>query len=204
MQPLPNDAPEDARPTPPEVRLRAITRAEHVLLGFPLALFPPLVLAAALAHTVPAAASWAIAVVGTVVIWLVLCLRPSIGFTADALIAESMLGRRSIPWAAIRGIAFDEVTDSDTAEVVYRMIAVRYLREPGRPLPEAPTVFGEFREWNKAYFRTVRLPLPFPPTQADGARRDKPASRLARRRERMRAIVLRELAGRGYNLSGDA
>lgn len=204
MQPLPNDAPEDATPTPTEIRLRAVTRADHVLLGFPLALFPPLVLAAALAHTIPAAASWAIAIVGTTVIWLVLSLRPSIGFTADALIIDSMTGRRRIPWTAVRSITFDEVNDSDTDEVVYRMIAVRYRRDPDQPLPDMPELLGEIWQWNKAHFRTVRLPLPFPPPDAGAARRDKPASRLARRRDRMRAIVLQELAARGYDLPGGA
>lgn len=209
MEPIPNGAPEDARPPSAEVqvrvqdqvRLRALTRAEHILLGFPLAFFPPLILAAALAHTIPAAASWAIAVLGTAALWLLLSLRPSVSLTPDALIVESMLGRRRIPWSTIRSIEFDDVTDSDTDAVVHRVIAVRYRRDPDQPLPDMPTRLSEFREWNKAHFRTVRLPLPFPPPQPDDARRDKPTSRLARRRDRMRAILLRELAAHGHDLN---
>lgn len=203
MEPLPNDAPEDARPIPAEVRLRTLTPAGHIALAFPFAFIPPVVLALALANVIPAAACWAIAVVGTAAIWLKLRGRPSVGFTADALVVESLFGRRRVPWSAIRSVAFDDVTDSDTHEVVYRRITVRYLRDPDRPLPDMPTRLGDFREWNRQYFRSVNLPLSFPTPQEETAQPDKPASRRTRRRDRMRAIVLEELAKRGYNLSND-
>jgi hypothetical protein len=179
-----------------------MTRAETVLLGFPLAFVPPVVLASALANTIPAAASWAIAVLGTAALWFALSVRPAIGFTTDALIVESMFARRRVAWSAISSVTFEDVTDSDTDEVLHRLIVVRYRRYPDQPLPDMPTRFGDFREWSRAHFRTVRLPLPFPPQQAsDDARRDSRASRLARHRDRMRAIVLRELGARGYDLS---
>jgi hypothetical protein len=134
-------------------------------------------------------------------------LRALIGaivFTDDALIVKSLFGRRRVPWSAVRSVTFDEITDSDTDAVVGRVIIVRYRRYPDQPLPEMPARFGEFREWNRAHFRSVRLPLHFPPLQTDDSRRDKRPSRLARRRERMRAILLRELTARGYDLSSDS
>ncbi len=131
-------------------------------------------------------------------------LTGAIVFTDDALIVKSLLGRRRVPWGTVRSVTFDEITDSDTDAVVRQVIVVRYRRYPDQPLPEMPTRFGEFREWNRAHFRSVRLPLPFPPLQTEDNRREKRSSRLARRRERMRAILLRELAARGYDLSSDS
>lgn len=178
-----------------------MTRAETVLLSFPLALVPPAVLASALANTIPAAASWAIAVLGTAALWFALAVRPAVGFTAGALVVDWMLGRRSVPWATIRSITFYDVKDSDTDEVMYRLIQVRYRRHPEQPLPDMPTRLGDFRRWNMAHFRTVHLPLPFPSEEVpEYERGDKRPSRLARRRDRLRAIVLRELAARGYDL----
>lgn len=128
-------------------------------------------------------------------------LTGAIVFTDDALIVKSLLGRRRVAWDAVSSVTFNDVTDSDTDAVVHRVIVVRYRRYPDQPLPEMPTRFGEFREWHRAHFRSVRLPLHFPPQQADDSRREK---RKSQRRERMRATMLRELAARGYDLSSDA
>src|SRR5436305_7635243 len=134
MEPLPNNAPEDARPIPADVRLRTMTLAGHLALAFPFAFIPPVVLALALANVLPAAACWAIALVGAAAIWLKLRGRPSVSFTANELVVESLFGRRRVPWTAVRSVEFRDVTNSETDEVVYRRISVWYLRDPDRPL----------------------------------------------------------------------
>lgn len=201
MEPIAGDAPEDARVPTTEVKLRGLFQAERVVLGFPLAFFPPFIVTAAIAHSVPAVVSWMVTLVGTAVLWPALALRPSVGFTADALTVRLMFTRRRIAWADITAIRLEDVTDSETDAVNHRVVTVTYRRDPERPLPPMPTRFGDFRQWNREYFRTVRLPLSFPVPQTDGRRRSGRESRFARRRERQRETIRRELAARGYPLS---
>jgi hypothetical protein len=192
--------PGDVEPTPTrDVTLRGLVQAERVVLGFPLAFFPPFIVAVALAHSEPAAAGAAITLAGTAVLWATLSLRSSIRFTADALELGLTFGRRRIPWADIRDVTYYDVTGSDTDEVHHRLISVRYRRDPQRDPPPMPTRFGEFRQWNKEHFRTVHLPLSFPAPPSASRRQERDA-RLTRRRRHQRQVILREFAARGYHL----
>ena len=204
MEPVPQDAPETVGPIRSEpVVLRGLFQAERVAFGFLWALLPPFVATLSTASAVPGAASWAIMLGGTAVVWAALVLRPSVRFTADALVVGLTFNRRRIAWADIQGVAFDKVLDDEQDTVLRQVISVRYRRDPGVDLPPAPARLADYRVWNRAHFRTVKVPLSFPPSPADRwpPVPDEPAtSRLGRRRERQRAIILREFAARGYPL----
>jgi hypothetical protein len=197
---MPEDAREVAIAVPANVTLRGLYQAERMVLGFPLAFFPPFIVAAALAHSVPVAVTWAITLVGTAVLWAVLLLRPSVRFAPEELVVTLTFSRHRIAWAAIRDLTLDEITDSDSDTVNHRLIRIRYLRDPGNPLPPMPARFGDYRQWNRAHFRTISLPLAFPPPQPDRLSRTERNTRLRRRVKRQRETILRELAARGYHL----
>ena len=204
VEPVPQDAREAVGPTGSEpVVLRGLFQAERVAFGFLWALLPPFIATLSTASAVPGAASWAIMLGGTAVVWAALVLRPSVRFTADALIVGLTFKRRRIAWADIQSVAFDRILDDEQDTVLRQVIRVRYRRDPGADLPPAPSRLAELRVWNRAHFRTVEVPLSFPPSTADRwpPVPDEPAtSRLGRRRERQRATILREFAARGYVL----
>jgi len=204
VEPARRNAPEDARPTPSApVVLHGLFQAERVAAGLLWALLPPFIATLSTAAVVPGAASWTIMIGGTAVIWAALALRPSVRFTAGALVIGLTFRSHRIAWADIESVSFDKVMDDDQDTVLRQVISVRYRRDPGAELPPTPTRLADYRVWNRAHFRTVRVPLSFPPSPADRwppVPEEPGASRSARRRERQREIILREFAARGYSL----
>jgi hypothetical protein len=202
---MPRDAPapEDARPATP-VTLRGLLQADRAVFGFLGALPVPFIATVSTAALVPGAVSWAIMLGGTAAGWAAVVLRPSVRFTAQELVVDLTFVRRRIAWADVQSVTFDTVEDSESDTVERRVISVRYRRDPGEPLPPRPARFGEFQRWNRAHFRTVRVPLSFPPLPGDNwppVPVEPGTSRLARRRERQREAILREFAARGYQLT---
>jgi hypothetical protein len=145
-------------------------------------------LAALLVGAVLAVASW---------------LRTSIQFTASDLAVTMLLWPRRIPWAHVDSVTLQDNYDSDTGDVTYRRVLIRYRRDPGSPLPPMPTVFGEYRIWARTHFRQVSLPLFFPVSAGQstpGAGPRKPRTWIGRRADRQREIIREEFAVRGYPL----
>lgn len=178
-------------------------QAERVGFGFVWALLPAFIATVSTAAVVPGAASFAIMAGGTAVVWAALALRPSVRFTADALVIHLMFTRRRVAWADVQSVAFDKVLDDDQDTVLRQVISVRYRRDPGTDLPPSPTRLADYRVWNRAHFRTVKVPLSFPPSPADRwppVPEEPATSRLARRRERQRETILREFAAHGFPL----
>jgi hypothetical protein len=64
------------------------------------------------------------------------------------------------------------------------------------------TVFGEYRAWARIHFRTLSLPLTFPPAvgSTDSYMARTPRTWIGRHANRQRQIIRRELAARGYSL----
>jgi hypothetical protein len=155
-----------------------------LLLG---ALAPVVVVAAALVGAAVAVTSW---------------LRTSIQFTAGDLAFTMLLWPRRLPWADVRRVTLQDNYDSDAdpEEVTHRRVLIRYRRDPGSPVP---SVFGEFRIWERAHFRLMSLPLFFrvPEDQftSDGGPR-RPLTWIGRRSDRQREIIREEFAARGYPL----
>lgn len=151
---------------------------------------PVAVVVAALAGAAVAVTSW---------------LRTSIQFTADDLAFTMLLWPRRIPWADVRRVTLQDSYDSDAdpEEVTHRRVLIRYRRDPGSPVPPVPTVFGEFRIWERTGFRMMSLPLFFRVpedqfTSAGGPRR--PLTWIGRRSDRQREIIREEFAARGHPL----
>lgn len=88
-------------------------------------------------------------------------------------------------------------------EVTHRRVLTRYRRDPGSPVPPAPSVIGEFRSWERTHFRLMSLPLFFrvPEDQfTSGGEPRRPLTWIGRRSDRQREIIREELAARGYPL----
>jgi hypothetical protein len=201
VEPISGDTPTDAVAAPTGAYLRGLVQSESVVLTFPLAFFPPFIVTALIAHSVPAAVSWAVTVVGTAVLWPALWLRPSVRFTADALQVRLVFGRHRVAWADVTSVRLEEIHDSETDTVSRRVVRVTYRRDPAVPVPPAPSRFGDMQRWSRENFRSVRLPLSFPaPPQGDGPQRTRRGSPFSRRRERQRETIRRELTARGYRL----
>ena len=132
-------------------------------------------------------------------------LRTSIQFTADDLAFTMLLWPRRIPWADVRRVTLQDNYDSDAdpEEVTHRRVLIRYRRDPGSLVPPVPSVFGEFRIWERTHFRLMSLPLFFrvPGDQftSDGGPR-RPLTWIGRRSDRQREIIREEFAARGYLL----
>jgi hypothetical protein len=64
-----------------------------------------------------------------------------------------------------------------------------------------PTVFGDWRVWNRKYFRSLALPVFFPPglDDIDYVPRE-PRTRLGRYTRRQRQTIRTGFAARGYEL----
>ena len=92
--------------------------------------------------------------------------------------------------------------DADSGRVTHRRLDVRYRRDPSTPTGPVPTIFGEYRAWARIHFRTLSLPLTFPPTAGsiDSYMARTPRTWIGRHASRQRQIIRRELAARGYPL----
>jgi hypothetical protein len=126
----------------------------------------------------------------TTLSWRITTLR----FEADHIVITRPTGwRRRIPWEHVQSVRAENTTNED-GDVTIRWLTLEVLRKPDVPVPDMPTVIGEFRTWQRQHFRTVRLgvALPAKPVDARG--------RLARTRLRTRQQVLQELESRGLTL----
>lgn len=132
-------------------------------------------------------------------LWL--WLRNSIGFTDHDVTVTMLLRPQRIPWSRVAGVYFYDITDDDGDEVTGRRLTVRYHREAEPPAEPMPTVFGEWRAWNQRHFRSLTLPVQFPPPLTEiGYVPREPRTRLGRRGNRQRAAIRAEFAARGYTL----
>lgn len=121
--------------------------------------------------------------------------RRSVTFSDEALEVVRSRRRYRILWSQIETVRFDDHHDRE-GRPRDRTIVVRYQRDPnGRPaLPNSPSLRA-YRDWDKANFRSVRIPLLFnPPDAPDSRRRDQPLVR-------KRRIILEQFLVRGFPLS---
>jgi hypothetical protein len=132
-------------------------------------------------------------------IWL--WLRNSVQFTA-ADVAVTVFSRpHRIPWYRVRGVSLYDITDDNNDRVTGRRVTIRYRRGAEPPVKPMPTVFGEFRVWDRTYFHTLNLPVLFPPSpdELDYLPRQ-PCTRLGRHINRQRATIRAEFAAHGHPL----
>ena len=80
--------------------------------------------------------------------------------------------------------------------------AAQQHRDPSTPPGPVPTTLGEFRPWARLHFRTLSLPLAFPPPvdAFDSRPLRAPRTWFGRHADRQRQIIRREFAARGYPL----
>jgi hypothetical protein len=122
--------------------------------------------------------------------WRITTLR----FEADQFVVTRPTGwRRRIPWEHVQSVRAENSTNED-GDVTMGWLTLEVLRNPDVPVPDMPTVIGEFRTWQRQHFRTVRLGVPLPAKQVDAR------GRFARMRLRTRQQVLQELESRGLTL----
>lgn len=116
-------------------------------------------------------------------------------FEQDRLVIRRPTGiRKTIPWDHIQSVAISTSTDEDD-KVVARWLTLKILRHPDRPVPDMPTVFGPWREWNKEHFRTVRTGVALPKTPKDAR------NKFGEQRLRTRRAVIAELEARGFEVA---
>jgi hypothetical protein len=131
-------------------------------------------------------------------------LRTSIRFCADDLVVTMLLWPRRVPWARASSVTFSDQYEDDArpVEATSRRVHVSYRRDPSTPTGPVPATLGEFRPWARLHFRTVRLPLAFPPPADSAASRPSRAPRtwFGRHADRQRQIIRREFDARGYPL----
>jgi hypothetical protein len=137
-----------------------------------------------------------------VVAGLGLWLRNSIQFTDDDLAVTVFFAPHRIPWSRVAGVSLYDISDDGTERVTGRRVTVRYHRGAEPPAEPMPTVFGQWRAWDRRHFRTLNLPILFPPglDELDYVPRQ-PRTWFGRRAERQRAAIRAEFAARGYSLS---
>jgi hypothetical protein len=169
-----------------------------IVLDFGLALIVSVPIVIVLALLVPghAAVLWGwLALV--IVMWAALWLRTSVRFTEHDLSVTMWLWPRRVPWEHVRSVSFVEEYDHEAEEVVRRRIQIRYPRGSRQPVSPMPTRLGDAMEWSRTNFRTLPVPIAFPPPGEEPA-----ASRtwVGRSIRRKRQIVRREFAARGYPL----
>jgi hypothetical protein len=143
----------------------------------------------------------AAAMLSGIVVWLWSWWRTAIRFTPAELTVTRLIAPHHVPWCRVTQVSLDDMWDSDTDRVTGRRVDVRYRREAEPPAEPMPTVFGEWRSWNRKYFRSLALPVFFPPAAdpfGDVAR--EPRTWLGRYTNRQRAAIRAEFAARGYQL----
>jgi hypothetical protein len=124
-----------------------------------------------------------------------LCWRATLlRFESDHFVITRPTGwRRRIPWEHVRSLEESPSANED-GDVLTRWLTLLVLRHPGVPVPEMPSVLGEFRIWRRRNFRIVRLGVALPAKPVDAH------NRFGRMRLRTRLLVLHELESRGFRL----
>ena len=153
----------------------------------------------------------AVGTLGGLAVWIASWLRTSIRFTADELVVTMLLRPRRIAWARVSSVTFvDSYTDDDRPHRTppARRVQVRYRRDLSTPTGPVPTTLGEYRPWARMHYRTLTLPLAFPPPgrSADPGRDSvclpprAPRTWFGRHASRRQQVVRHEFAARGYAL----
>lgn len=96
-------------------------------------------------------------------IWL--WLRNAIQFTDHDVSVTVFFGPHRIPWSRVTSVSLYDIADDGTERVTGRRVTVRYHRGAEPPAEPMPTVFGEYRAWGRRHFRTLNLPILFPPSR---------------------------------------
>ena len=119
----------------------------------------------------------------------------------DELMVTRLIAPHYVPWYQVTGVSLYDMWDSDTDRVTNRRVDIRYRRDAEPPVEPMPTVFGEWRIWNRTYFRSLALPVLFPPglDEIDYVPRE-PRTWLGRYTSRQRQTIRAEFAARGYEL----
>jgi hypothetical protein len=143
----------------------------------------------------------AAAMLSGIVVWLWSWWRTTIRFTPDELLVTRLIAPHHVPWYRVTNVSLYDMFDSDTDRVTGRRVDVRYRRGAEPPVEPMPTVFGDWRVWNRRYFRSLALPVFFPPglDDIDYVPRE-PRTRLGRYTRRQRQTIRTEFAARGYEL----
>jgi hypothetical protein len=146
-------------------------------------------------------AGQAAAMLSGVVVWLWSWWRTAITFTPTELVVTRLIAPHHVPWYRVAHVSLSDMWDSDTDRVTGRRVDVRYRRDAEPPVEPMPTVFGEWRIWNRTYFRSLALPVFFPPTEDPfGYVAREPRTWLGRCTNRQRAAIRAEFAARGHQL----
>jgi hypothetical protein len=152
----------------------------------------------------PAGVQVAVGVLAGAAVWIASWLRTSIQFTRDDLVVTVLLRPRRIPWARVSSVGFVDAYEDDAhpAQTTARRVHVSYRRELSTPTGPVPATLGEYRPWARIHFRTLTLPLAFPPAvgSSDSPSLRAPSTRFGRHADRQRQIIRREFAARGYTL----
>ena len=145
----------------------------------------------------------ALSLLAGAVVWAGSWLRSSIQFTADELVVTSMFRPHHVPWSRVASVSLSDITDDDGERVTGRRLGVRYRRDAEPPAEPVPAVFGEFRAWNRRHYRTMSLPVLFPPSvdEFDYVPAE-PRTWFGRYVNRQREMIRAEFAARGHSLPG--
>jgi hypothetical protein len=115
-----------------------------------------------------------------------------------------LLWPRRVPWARVSSVTFSNLHEDDArpVEVTSRRVHVSYRRDPSTPAGPVPATLGEFRPSARRHFRTVSLPLAFPPPadSSDSRPPRGPRTWFGRHADRQRQIIRLEFAAQGYPL----
>jgi len=126
--------------------------------------------------------------------------RNAIEFTDRDMAVTMFFRPHRVPWSRVAGVSFSDITDDDN-EVTGRRLTVRYHRAAEPPSEPMPAVFGQWREWNRRHFRSLTLPVQFPPSLTEiGYVPRAPRTWHGRHGHAQRAVILAEFAARGYPL----
>ena len=143
----------------------------------------------------------AAAMLSGIVVWLWSWWRSTIRFTPDELQVTRLIAPHHVPWYRVTNVSLYDMWDSDTDRVTGRRVDVRYRRGAEPPVEPMPTVFGDWRIWNRRYFRSLALPVFFPPPEDPfGYVARAPRTWFGRYINRQRATIRAEFATRGYQL----
>lgn len=143
----------------------------------------------------------AVAMLSGIVVWIGSWWRTAIKFTPAELVVTRLIAPHHVPWYRVTHVNLYDMWDSDTDRVTGRRVDVRYRRESEPPVEPMPTVFGEWRIWNRRYFRSLALPVFFRPAEDPFSYVPRePRTWLGRYTNRQRTAIRAEFAARGYQL----